>query len=160
MKSLGLDISQTSTGWAVLQDRSLIDYGYFQFNKNNRLGDNLLLFYSYLETIITKHPDLDFICIEDTFFGKNIKTLKLLTRYSGVAIVASRKLLPKARILVLTVASIRSAYFPGRKLDKDEVYKYICTDYKLGNIPDDVTDAIAVASFPFLGKKIEKKWEI
>lgn len=160
MKSLGLDISQTSTGWAVLQDGLPLDFGYLQFDKKLKLSDNLLLFSSYLETILSKHSDLNFVCIEDTFFGRNIRTLKLLTRYSGVAIVTIRKLLPSIRLLILAVASIRSAIFPGQKLDKDKLYRYICSKYKLNNVPDDVTDAIAAALFPFSNKRIEKRWEI
>lgn len=160
MKSMGLDISQTSTGWAVLKDGSPIDYGYLQFNRKLKLSDNLILFASYIETILNKHQDLNFICIEDTFFGKNIRTLKLLTRYSSVAILTCRKLLPNTCILLLAVASIRSAIFPEQKVDKNYIYRYICSKYKLSNVPNDVTDAIAIALFPFSNKEIEQKWQV
>jgi Holliday junction resolvasome RuvABC endonuclease subunit len=174
MQVLGLDISQTSTGWAVLKDSLLIDYGTLEFDRKKRLGDNLMLFHEFLKSILLRHQPLDVISIEDTFTGKNPKVSALLTRYSGTAIVTSRLFSSDSRMLLLAVASIRSSIstdvkkflaannLPVRSglVDKEEVFKYICSIHKLKNIPNDVTDAIAAATVPFTKKEIEDHWVI
>lgn len=159
MISLGLDISQKSTGWAVLDDAQLVDSGILDFSKDDRLSDNLVLLSRFISTITKTYPGIEIICIEDTFFGKNIKTLKLLTRFGAAAIIGARSSAPDATIILLAVQSIRSALFPGRKVDKQDVYSYICIKYGLSGIPDDITDAIAVGSVPFLKEDISQ-WVI
>lgn len=158
MRYLGLDISQKSTGWAVLDDGSLVDYGTLDFDRNNLLSDNLRLFETYIHSIMCKHGKFDGVCIEDTFFQKNPKTLKLLTRFGTAAILAVKRTDPLIPIYLLVVATIRSVHFPGRKVDKQQIYDYICSEYGLSGVVDDVTDAIAVGSVPFLKEDISK-WQ-
>ena len=174
MRVLGLDISQTSTGWAVLEDCLLVDYGTLEFDRKKKLGDNLMLFHEFLKSILLRHQPVDVISIEDTFTGKNPKTSALLTRYSGTAIVTGRLFSSNSRMLLLMVATIRSAISADVKkflaanhlpvcsglVDKEEVFKYICSIHKLTNVPNDVTDAVAAATVPFTKKEIEDHWII
>jgi len=183
---LGLDISQKSTGWAVLSDGlagltpssptasiQVVDHGYLDFDKNKPLSQNLFLFHSFVKGIIVSHPPIDVICIEDTFFGKNPKTAKLLDRYGATAILAGRMACTSAKMMLLAVASHRAALsdevkkflgskglkMKGRTVDKDEVYLYICNKYGLRNVRNDETDAISVGSYAFLRKE-DPSWVI
>jgi len=161
MRVLGLDISQTSTGVAVLSDGPLVVYHTnLNFDKKKRLGDNLMMFSELIKSIVELHGPFDYIVIEDVFFGKNIKTLKILARYSGAAILACRLHSSSSKLYLLMPATIRSAIFPGTKVDKDDIYKYICTKHKLTNVSNDVTDAIAAATVPFTMKKVDAAWVI
>lgn len=157
MRVLGLDLSSTSTGWAILEDNlALKEYGIIDFKSARSKKEKLLLLESMIQTIISNKGPFDFIIIEDTFFGKNIKTTQLLSRFAGVAILAAFKSAPATTIALVTVGSLRSAVFPKQKVDKLKVYEYICSRYKIKNIPNDVTDAIVAASFPFI-RRIEPK---
>ena len=158
MRVLGLDLSTVSTGWAVVTDcLALVDYGIFDYTSTTIKKNKLLLFESMLTAVIEQHKPFDLIVIEDTFVGKNAATTKILSRLSGVAIVTSFKFSPTSTIALIPVASLRSATFPKQKVDKEYVYGYISTKYKLGSVKKDVTDAIVAASFPHL-KQVETKW--
>ena len=161
MKVLGLDISQTSTGVAVLTDGPLVVYhNNLHFDKKKPLSHNLMMFSDFIKSIIETQGPFDFIVIEDVFFGKNIKTLKLLARYNGAAILTCRLHSSGSKLYLLMPSTIRSAIFPGTKVDKEYVYKYICSIHKLANVSNDVTDAIAAATVPFTTKVVETKWII
>jgi Holliday junction resolvasome RuvABC endonuclease subunit len=157
MRTLGLDLSSASTGWAVLDGLVLIDSGILDFASVPSKKEKLLLFQGMLTTVLNKYKPFDYIIIEDTFFSKNILTLKTLSKYSGVAIVTCFQHSPTSVIALIPVAALRSTLFPKQKVDKEYVYKYICDRYKLTNVKNDVTDAIVAGSFPHY-RKVEAKW--
>lgn len=158
MRVLGLDLSTQSTGWAVLEDGlTLKDQGIFDFVSTKEKKNKLLLFESMLTEVLEKYKPFDMIIIEDTFVGQNPLTTKILSRLSGVAIVTCFKHSPTSVIALIPVASLRSAVFPKQKVDKEYVYQYICSRYKLTNVKNDVADAIVAASFPYY-RKVEVKW--
>ena len=158
MRVLGLDLSSQCTGWAVLEDGlTLKDYGILDFASAPSKKEKLLLFEGMLSTVLNKHKPFDSIIIEDTFFGKNILTTKILNKFSGVAVVTCFKHSPTSVIALIPVAALRSTIFPKQKVDKEYVYRYICDRYKLTNVKNDVADAIVAASFPYY-RKVEIKW--
>ena len=165
MRSLGLDLSSTSTGWSIVTDGpSLVDYGAIQFDKKTAHKDRLVILGSLIEQIIETHLPLDWVVIEDTFMAKNVKTTKLLNKFSGVAIASVRlALLDSAQIAIAYPSSIRSALFPKvkgqkAKTEKEEVVKYMIKKYSLPeDVVNDIPDAIALATYPFL-TEIPKEW--
>jgi hypothetical protein len=85
--------------------------------------------------------------IEDIFSGRNISTMKLLARFSGVAIELSRRSLGSDPLIVNTT-KVRAAFPCGN--DKEEAFKYICNRYKLQwnfKKDNDLTDAILLALY-------------
>mgnify|MGYP003461637603 CR=1 FL=1 len=87
MKVLSLDISSKNTGWSILVDKLLVDFGEFGDDKpsidKNAHADRLLRFQSLVRELILKHSP-DVIIIEDAWAGKNITTLKILCFYHGI----------------------------------------------------------------------------
>jgi len=83
---LSLDLA-TRTGWAFTfcQTRSKFEYGIIQTNPKFSEGRRLALFREELIKLLSKLKPTH-IVIEDTYAGNNIKTLKLLSKYAGVAI--------------------------------------------------------------------------
>lgn len=162
LKSLGLDVSQSSTGWAVLVDGVPVDVGYIGFKGKDPLSRNLYLFSDCLAQVIDKHGPIDYIILEDVFFGKNIKTLKLLSRYSGAAILTARKNAPEAQLILVSPATPRSAMWPGRKMEKADIHKLMVAKFSLGPVPNDITDALILASYPFTLKfaLVDPSWII
>lgn len=82
-KTLALDISTTTTGFAVMSaNYKLLKSG--QFTMKERLSDTK---YSYsitkkVEELVNKHNITDLI-IEDVFYGQNIKNVKTWCRVHG-----------------------------------------------------------------------------
>ena len=87
---LGLDVSSTSTGWAVLKNgrfykRENIDYGWIRPHRGYGLLDKLDYFAFELDRVLNIVEPLT-VGIEDVFLSRNVKTLKVLSRFSGAAI--------------------------------------------------------------------------
>ncbi len=84
MKVLAFDIA-TSTGWAVVEDSKLIDYGTINMSKKKGLGERLKFLTDETSKLL-KQIKPDDICVEDVISVKNAKTIALLARYSGCVI--------------------------------------------------------------------------
>lgn len=84
-KILGLDIS-TCTGWALVEDQNLLDFGSIQINSRMNLPQKLNFLSLEIERIIERlHPDI--CAIEDVILGiSGAKTLAYLARLNGVVI--------------------------------------------------------------------------
>jgi len=141
MRILGLDVSASSTGWAVLNNSKLLknSFGVIECGKLS-IPDCIYCFGSSLEKIINKHK-LDAIVIEDTFLRFNVKTLKLLCYLAGVAVYLSKD----KKVFLMTVKEVRKIL---EVTDKKGVFDFVVDKYKLNLnfIKDnDITDAIAVA---------------
>jgi len=164
MKTLGLDISTVSTGWAVLSDTpstpnvpELIDHGYIDFKYSDMFSERLIVFRELIRGVVNLHPDINYVVVEDTFISVNPKTTKQLNRFAGVAMEAVRASSNKLIIVCTNAVSIRAAIRPGIKTDKEMMYTYLVERFKLGKVRNDETDAIAAALLPF-NRAIEKKW--
>lgn len=172
MKCLGLDISTTSTGWAILEQNSspgftLVDYGRLDFPKEKAHKARLVVFGELISQLV-RFPNntFDYVIIEDTFVKFDPSVTKKLSRFAGVAIASITAAQPGAVVALISPQSIKAAIFPKQKKDKEDIKLEMLTRYNLVNIsnPDevkkfcnDITDAIAIAHFPFL-RKVEEKW--
>jgi len=162
---LGLDISSSSTGWAVLVDGYLInktDCGSIKMKQDTH-GERLCFLEPKLTDLITSYkPDL--IIVEDMFLSfKNPRTVITLAHYHGLV----RQVVWKTRgedMAHYTVSDIRkilgSAFnvnlLPGKreKLESGLDGKHLTFDlmkkiFKLDDFEfkkhNDATDALAVA---------------
>lgn len=178
MKTLGLDVSTVSTGWAVLDDTAqpkarpaLIEYGTITFSYDDAFRKRLLIFREMVKGVLTKYPDLDYVVVEDTYINKNPKTTKQLNRFAGVAMEAVASYSDKVVLVCLPAVSIRAALYPGKKVDKEYIKDHMISMFELLT-PDeqknviimkkycnDITDAIA-AGLSIYYREIEPKWII
>lgn len=158
---LGLDISSTRTGWAVIKNgrfynRLEKDYGFISPKINFGPGEKISFFRKELFLVI-KNVNPDVVCIEDVFFHRNINTVKVLSRFSGVALELVYSVLKKEP-LYIQVKEIRSTF--GTQ-DKNDIFKIIIDKYKIDNwlfkTHNDVADALAIASHTYLVSKKENK---
>lgn len=147
---LGLDVSSSSTGYAVLRNgrwtKSATSFGKIKIPSSLPLSQRLVQFRDSLQEVILKVKPTHII-IEDVFSGRNVATMKLLARFNGVAVELSRRLLGKDPTITLT-AAVRSGLACGKS--KEEAFSFICKKYKLDwtfNTMNDVTDALALALY-------------
>lgn len=84
MKILGLDISSSSTGWSLIDNDELPDYGLIKPDSSMSLFQRLYLFGNEMKRIIERcQPDM--IAMEETIFARGMTTMRTLSRFSGVA---------------------------------------------------------------------------
>ncbi len=148
---LALDVSSSSTGYAVLKGgrwrRSAVSFGTIKIPASPDLAGRLEKFRDEVEKIILQSkPDL--VVIEDIFFLRSISTVKLLARFSGVALEVSRRLTKQEPCLVLS-STVRSKLECGKS--KEEAFKFITDKYKLTDWKfkehNDIADALCLALY-------------
>jgi Holliday junction resolvasome RuvABC endonuclease subunit len=94
MKIMGIDISSSSTGWAVIEGDSLVEYGKVEPHKKLSLAQKLCLFGTEINKLVLKHKP-DEIAIEDVIQVSSVSVTKILSRFNGIAIAESYKYLQK-----------------------------------------------------------------
>lgn len=91
---MGIDISSKSTGWSIIEDDNLLEYGKINPTGKMSTAQKLCLFSIELNKIIdAQKPDA--IAIEDVVQVKSVSVAKILARFNGVAIVEAYKYLQK-----------------------------------------------------------------
>lgn len=153
---LGLDISSKSTGYAVLKNgrwtKAKNSFGTIKIPEGLGLGERLTVFKEALVEVLERVKPSSII-IEETFAGRNMSTLKLLSRFSGVAIESCFSFL-KVEPQVILASSVRS--FLGCGKSKKEAFDYINKKYSLKwsfEKYNDITDALCLALYLHKNKK-------
>lgn len=82
-KVLSLDVSASSTGWCFTSDGKLLHTGLIKTKGVGKAGERLAVYSEKLEKLLLYFSP-EAIVMEDTFSGKNVRTLKLLSEFAGV----------------------------------------------------------------------------
>lgn len=140
---LSLDISSTTTGWAVFDNDKLIKFGKIKLNyKQLNLSEKLLIFKHEIILLIKEYKP-DNIVIEDVFFGRNVKVIKTLAKFGGIAQECS---LNYANVIAYVMDNkTTKSFFKVKK--KKELYNKLCVDLSLDFCDydnyNDIVDAYA-----------------
>ena len=86
MKIMGIDISSKSTGWSIIEDDKLLEYGKVNPTGKMSTAQKLFLFHVELRKLIERHNP-DETAIEDVPLVKSVSVAKLLARFNGVAMI-------------------------------------------------------------------------
>lgn len=123
---LSLDISASSTGWCYTDTGASFISGTIKSNPKDSRGTRLVNFGSELENLLLKLTPT-YIVQEDTFSGKNVRTLKILSEFSGVSKYICMKTLNIDPFIVANT-SVKS-YF--KSATKDILFDFICELFDL-----------------------------
>lgn len=142
MKVLSLDVSAAKTGWCLWTGGYRFTYGVIEtkpkFNRSERLNQ----FRSGIIDVLTKHKP-DQIVIEDNFSSRNVKTLKILAEFAGVAKEACQDTIG-IDPYVMSNHTVKS-YFKVKK--KDELFEFLIVllnkKYLTFKKDNDIIDACA-----------------
>lgn len=147
---LAFDVSSSCTGYAVIRSGkwrlSKKSWGKIKIPPKLPLAERLFVFRNGLEKVINTVKPTS-IVIEDVFALKNVKTLKLLARFNGVALEVSRRYSNKEPLLVLT-STVRAFLKSGKS--KEETFDFICKKYSLAwkfKEMNDIADAIVLGLY-------------
>ena len=88
MRIFGIDISSKCTGWCLLEDGKLVEYGKIEPHSRMSTSQKLYLFRVELTKLLDKYKP-DHIAIEDVIYVHSQTTLKVLARFNGIAIVCA-----------------------------------------------------------------------
>lgn len=148
---LALDVSSSSTGYSVIKGgrwrkESENLYGVIKTKSKDTLGERLSQFRQEIVDIL-KLVKPTHVIIEDVFCGRNVKTLKLLARFNGVAVESVRTICKVEPVIVMP-STVRAFLKCGRK--KEECFAYIVNRYSLDwkfSKMNDVADSIALGLY-------------
>lgn len=144
MRILGIDPSLSSTGWAIVEDGKVVDYGTIKTKvKDGALEERIVYIADKIWHICSRRV-YEHIAIEDVFVNRrNVNTSIKLAKLQGAII----KGIPcdGTRIKVYAPAFVKQAVTANGNASKEQVMKMvkIMTGYK--GKSDDESDAIAVA---------------
>lgn len=144
---LALDVSTTCTGYALYVGDKLIKYGYIKPTDKDWLVRVRKMTDKVAE--LDKEYSIDTVVIEDTFFLKNIKTVKKLCLAQGILLGQ----LPKANLIQVFPNTWKKHFGLGKgKATRDEQKQTSIsvaeTMFLIGHgINDDEADAILMGRY-------------
>jgi crossover junction endodeoxyribonuclease RuvC len=138
---LGIDPGLENTGWAVVEDTKLIEYGVVKVGKGDiRLRD----LYDGLTEIIRKHK-VGELAFEKLFFAKNAKSALSVAEAIGVVKVCALK--NDVQVYSYTPLEVKMAMVGFGRAEKEQVEEMVRQTLGIEEIikPSHAADAVAVA---------------
>lgn len=150
MKILSLDLSTTSTGVAIMENKKLLDYYLIKPKAKDDVVNRIQYTVLQLKEILSNNPDIDLIILEevrpDTF---NMNTQKVLLWAQGAIIFMVHDVFPKMKIEYILPSSWRKlcGIKTGRGIKREELkqadIQFVLEKYGV-EVNDDVADAIGI----------------
>ncbi|HBE8644529.1 TPA: crossover junction endodeoxyribonuclease RuvC [Clostridioides difficile] len=122
---LALDVSLSSTGWAIINsNKEILEYGKIVTKKENFDTEDERMCYicNTIQEIITTH-NIQIVLVEDQFTSRNSKTILSLRKLLG-AIMRTVKL-NNIELEYMYPVSIRKYLMNSGKVKKEEVAIYV-----------------------------------
>lgn len=153
MKILGVDISSSITGWAVVDNSELISYGAIDIKSMKRdavITNSMLWGFGEKIRQLLELVKPDHMAVENVYMGMNPQTCKSLAMMSGIARYISVGMLHN-EVPTIYPSEVNKYYGikgnPKRKIRKDKLVqqanKFFGTSFLKKD--DDIADAIGIA---------------
>lgn len=151
---LGLDPGSLRTGYAFIasaQDRprsprdfSIIDAGILRISANLQYQERIAKLHEAVHALILQHRPT--VCvIEKAFCDKNVNSALKLGELRGAYICAAAR--AAVRVEEITPAEVKKTIAGNGRADKEQVSRAVraLTGFERGDLPHDVTDALAIS---------------
>lgn len=148
MVVIGLDISSTNTGYCIMESTgdklSIIKYGNLIPSKKYSQTEKILFMHNEVDDIINKYKPTVMIA-EDQHYGRNVKTLKFLSRVAGGIVLLSAQ--NKMELVEYSPKEIKKALFGDGKASKEDMVQSARDKFKISDplLDDNAADAIGAA---------------
>ncbi len=129
MNILSLDISAASTGWCYTSNGKKFIKGIIETKPKFNRSERLLTLSIELTKILKKYKPKHIIQ-EDTFSGINVKTMKILCEFAGVAKFTCQKVLGLDPVVIINT-KVKS-YFKVRT--KETLFLFMCEIFELKDL--------------------------
>lgn len=140
---LGLDLSSANSGWAIINKKGkLMAYGNFKSKPKMSQEEKIAFMFKSFQSLLDKYK-ISNIAIEDQFCGKNVNTLKLLSKIAGAVIALAT--VHNLSIKIYPPKYAKKMFTGSGAASKEEVEQRVLELYKIENYDDNTTDAISIA---------------
>ena len=146
--TLGVDPGISSCGFGLVKYYNnkfeLLDSGIIRTNAKNSTSEKLKEIFSGLNKIIKKSQP-DFLAVEDSFFAKNVKSLKVMSQAKGVILLAGAQ--AGLSIKEYSTREVKQSVVGRGEASKNQVQYMVkaLLGIKNGQLSEDASDALAVA---------------
>lgn len=146
--TLGIDPGISSCGFGLVKFYNnkflLLDSGIIKTNSKNSISEKLKQIFSGLNEIIKKSQP-DFLAVEDSFFSKNVKSLKVMNQAKGVILLAGAQ--AGLSIKEYSTREVKQSVVGRGEASKNQVQYMVkaLLGIKNGQLSEDASDALAVA---------------
>lgn len=159
MKILSLDLSSKSSGYAIFEDKQLIDYGCITAGSAN-LFRRIEKMTQELELILQEYPDIKHVYIEDVYpedVHHNIQIYKALTYLQGEVLHLLDKYNLNNTFFTASEWRAKCGIRTGRGVKRESLkpkdIAFVRNQFNL-QVNDDVADAICIG-FAVIGGEIK-----
>lgn len=148
MRVIGLDPGLGTTGYGILDwtagQITVVDFGVIRPPAKKALSVRLNTLFTEIMALLKKYNP-DQLAVEDTFYGKNVKTALLLGQARGVLLLAGEQ--QKLSCAEYSPRKIKQSAVGNGAATKEQVQFMIKSILKLRELPEpiDASDALAVA---------------
>ena len=139
---LGFDTA-SRTGWCrAVTGRKYVDldYGFIDIKTTNREYK----YRQFINFVTTMVSESDKVVIEESFYGRNVKSFQMLSRMGGFVFMACHQGGVKEYDFVLATTARKYLGFKGN-LKKEEFHRQLKAVIDLGFDDEDIIDAFALA---------------
>jgi crossover junction endodeoxyribonuclease RuvC len=140
---LAIDQSIAQSGYNIMtSSKELIAYGLIKTSSKTQNHKRLLSIYQRIcDLITTFKPDV--MVIEDSYFRKNVKTLKILNQVRGVVMLVAAQY--DLELIDYTATQGKSVVTGNGGASKDDVRAEVLKMYAFDDINEDIADSIALS---------------
>ena len=148
MRILGIDPGLIKTGFGIIdinnETLKLIDYGIIKPKSKDKLERRLLTIFTDMSEIINRYKPT-IVCIEEVFYGKNVKSALLLGHARGASMVCAS--LQKIPVFEYSARKVKKSVTGNGTAHKSQVQYMIIKEFNLkqNNFSTDASDALAIA---------------
>lgn len=144
---LGIDPGSRVTGYGVVEKQRnhmiALLQGEIRPSRQESMSSFMVAMYNQLLQVIDRMKP-DAMAIEDTFYGKNVKSLIKQSHVRGVAILAGA--MRQVPVFEYSPLEVKQAVVGYGRAEKSQVQKMVTTILQLSTMPPaDASDALAVA---------------
>ncbi len=146
--TLGIDPGISSCGFGLVRYHNnkyqLLDSGTIKTSSKNSTSEKLQQIFFGLNKIIKKNKP-DFLAVEDSFFSKNVKSLKVMSQAKGVILLAGAQ--AGLSVKEYSTREVKQSVVGRGEASKNQVQFMVkaLLNIKSDNLAEDASDALAVA---------------
>lgn len=146
---LGVDPGTAVTGYGVVKGEGsappvLLECGVIRTKPRDSLANRLLAIHEGIADVLSRHRP-DFLCVEDVFYARNVRTTVVLGHARGVILLAAAK--AGLEVHEFPPAEIKKAVVGSGAASKAQVQFMVTKLLRLKSAPEpaDAADGVAAA---------------
>ncbi|MFA6475289.1 MAG: crossover junction endodeoxyribonuclease RuvC [Patescibacteria group bacterium] len=141
---IGFDPGLAITGYGIIQDKTVLEYGVLRTPAKHSLSERLVLLNEQLQNLLSRYTISRAGC-EKLFFARNVTTAFDVGQARGIILLNIA--LHNIPLLEVTPLQVKHCMTGYGKADKQQIQYMVQATFGLSELPkpDDAADALAIA---------------